>query len=315
MRAVIAPTPGGPEALILVDRATPTPAEGQVLLRVAAAGINRADVQQRLGVYPPPPGESDILGLEVSGWDENGTPHAALLASGGYADAVVVDSSLLLPIPRGVSVEEAAGLPEVAATVYSNLSREAGIAAGDRVLIHGGAGGIGAFAIQYAAALGARVFTTVSSEAKAEFCRGLGAELAINYREEDFVERVLAEGGADIILDVVGAAYLQRNVEALAVNGRLVIIGLQKGREAELDLGMLMTKRARLIATTLRARPIAEKREIAAGVRESVWPLIESGKIRTTTDRVFPLEEVAEAHEHFDSGSHRGKVLLSVSQK
>ncbi len=312
MRAVTAPTPGGPEALKLTEMPEPVPSEGQVLLRVAAAGVNRADVQQRRGHYPPPPGESDVLGLEVSGLDEEGNPHAALLASGGYADAVVVDRSLLLPIPRGVSLQDAAGLPEAAATVYSNLVMEAGLAAGDRVLIHGGAGGIGSFAVQFAAAMGARVFATVSSEENADYVRGLGAELAINYREEDFAERVReAAGGADIILDVVGAAYLERNVEALALGGRLVVIGLQKGRRGELDLGALLAKRARVIATTLRSRPLEEKARIVEGVVRDVWPLIEDGRIRTSTHAVFPLSEAAEAHRFFDSGSHRGKILLT----
>ncbi|MCB4209183.1 NAD(P)H-quinone oxidoreductase [Arthrobacter sp. UM1] len=322
MRAVIASQSGGPEVLEAVDRSAPVPGEGQVLLDVAAAGVNRADVQQRKGVYPPPAGESDVLGLEVSGRVASapgnsglreGEEAVALLASGGYAEQVAVDEGLVLPVPAGVSLEDAAGLPEVAATVYSNLVLEAGLKAGDRLLVHGGSGGIGSFAIQFAAALGARVVATVSSEEKAEHCRRLGAEAAIDYRTEDFAERIgELMGGADVILDVVGAAYLEKNVEALATGGRLVVIGLQKGSRGELNLGLLMGKRARVIGTTLRARPLEEKRQIMAGVRETVWPLVEEGRIRVTTDRVFPLDEASEAHAYFDSGRHRGKVLLRV---
>ncbi|GAA1353310.1 NAD(P)H-quinone oxidoreductase [Falsarthrobacter nasiphocae] len=315
MRAVIASEPGGPEVLRVVERPEPSPAEGQLLIETTAAGVNRADVQQRLGVYPPPPGETDVLGLEVSGrvvgGDRDGEQVVALLASGGYAERVAVDAGLVLPVPAGIDPVDAAGLPEVAATVHSNLGLEAGLRSGETVLIHGGAGGIGSFAIQYAAALGARVITTAGGPEKADYCRELGADVVVDHRSEDFVERVKEEaGGADVVLDVVGAAYLPRNLAALATGGRVVVIGLQKGRTGELDLATLMGKRARIIGTTLRSRPLEEKRTIMAGVRERVWPLIESGAIRVTTDRVFPLDEAAAAHARLDEGVHRGKVLL-----
>ena len=325
MRAVEFTGAGGPEVVAVTERPVPEPGPGEVLVRVAAAGLNRADVQQRRGFYPPPPGTTDIPGLEVSGTVaavgadvqgyDAGAQVCALLAGGGYAEYVTVPAGQLMPVPEGVGLVEAAALPEVAATVYSNLFLEAGLAAGDTVLIHGGAGGIGTMATQLAAAAGAHPIVTAGSPEKLEYCRGFGAEAGIDYRTEDFVDRTrefTAGHGADIILDVIGAKYLERNVRALAVGGRLVVIGLQGGAKAELDLGALMSRRARIIGTTLRSRPAAEKARIVAGTVERVWPLVESGAVRVAVERTFPLEQVAQAHEFFDSGEHRGKLILTL---
>ncbi|GAA1337873.1 NAD(P)H-quinone oxidoreductase [Arthrobacter roseus] len=322
MRAVVITDDGGPEVLEVRDVAEPVPAEGEVLIDVAAAGLNRADVQQRRGVYPPPPGASEYLGLEVSGRIADpgnstfavGDEVVALLSGGGYAERVAVPAGQVLPVPDGVSLIDAASLPEVAATVYSNLFMAARLLEGETVLIHGGAGGIGTMAIQLARALGVRVVATAGSASKVQLVRSLGAE-GINYRDEDFVESVrdLTDGrGPDVILDVVGAKYLERNVTALATNGRLVIIGLQGGAKAELNLGALMGKRAAVMGTTLRSRPVEEKSAIMAAVGKTVWPLIESGEVKTQVDRVFALADAAAAHEYFDSGEHTGKVLLTL---
>ena len=325
MRAVEFTGAGGPEVVAVTERPVPEPGPGEVLVRVAAAGLNRADVQQRRGFYPPPPGTTDIPGLEVSGTVaavgadvqgyDAGAQVCALLAGGGYAEYVTVPAGQLMPVPEGVGLVEAAALPEVAATVYSNLFLEAGLAAGDTVLIHGGSGGIGTMAIQLVAAAGAHPIVTAGSPEKLEYCRGFGAEAGIDYRTEDFVDRIrqlTAGHGADIVLDVIGAKYLERNVRALAVGGRLVVIGLQGGAKAELDLGALMSRRARIIGTTLRSRPAAEKARIVAGTVERVWPLVESGAVRVAVERTFPLEQVAQAHEFFDSGEHRGKLILTL---
>ncbi|TDS86352.1 NAD(P)H-quinone oxidoreductase [Nesterenkonia aurantiaca] len=328
MRAVHYTEAGGPEVIALADQADPTPAEGQVLIEVAAAGLNRADVMQRLGAYPPPMGASEIPGLEVSGRVLAAGPGAdvavqeligkevvALLAGGGYAEKVVVDARHVLPIPAGVSLTDAAGLIEVAATVHSNLRGEAQVQPGDSVLVHGGTGGIGSFALQYLHGLGAKVLTTVGSAQKASLAVELGADHVINYREEDLGGRVqeLTEGrGVDVIFDVVGAKYLETNLRSLATAGRLVIIGLQGGRTAELDLGLMLAKRLRIIATTLRAREAEAKAEIVQAVGEEIWPLIESGQITIQTDKTFPLEQAAAAHEYFDSGTHTGKILLTM---
>ena len=325
MRAVLETTPGGPEVLAVTDVPAPELTPNGVRIRVRAAGINRADVMQRLGRYPVPPGASNIFGLEVSGTVLELGPEVpgdagfavgddvvALLDSGGYAEEVVAPAAQVLPVPAGVDPVAAAGLPEVCATVFSNVFMTAAAREGETVLIHGGTGGIGTNAIQMCRALGLRVLTTVGSPEKAAAARELGAE-TVNYREEDFVERVheLTGGrGADIVLDVVGAMYLERNVDALAVNGRVVVIGLQGGRKGELDLGKLMAKRGAVIGTTLRSRPAAEKAQIMAAVREHVWPHVEAGRIVPVINRTFPLEEAAAAHEYFDSGAHIGKVLL-----
>ncbi|MEV8183465.1 NAD(P)H-quinone oxidoreductase [Specibacter sp. NPDC078692] len=327
MKAIVTTGAGGPEVLAISEVPAPTPGPGEVLIDVIAAGINRADVQQRRGFYPPPPGASEILGLEVSGriaaFGANVTKPfsinqkvVALLTGGGYAAQVCVPAGQVLPLPEGIDVISAAGLPEVAATVHSNLFMTAQLQAGETVLIHGGAGGIGAMAIQLAKAAGARVIATAGSDEKVAMLTSyLGADLAVNYRTDDFVERVkeFTEGrGANVILDVVGAKYLARNVAALATYGRLVVIGLQGGATAELNLGALLTKRAAIIGTTLRARPIEEKTAIMEGVREHVWPLVASGAVKPMVDRTFPLEQVAAAHEYLDSGEHVGKVLLTL---
>ncbi|OMH23672.1 NAD(P)H-quinone oxidoreductase [Tersicoccus phoenicis] len=325
MKAIQIQSPGGPESLVLTDVPDPRPAPGDVVIDVVAAGLNRADVNQRKGHYPPPPGESELPGLEVSGrisavgdgvdGFEVGEPVCALLAGGGYAEKVAVPAGQVLPVPAGVDVADAAGLPETVATVYSNLYLQARLQPGETVLVHGGAGGIGTTAIQLGTALGSPVYVTASSAQKIEASAQLGAVAGIDYTGEDFVERIhdLTDGrGVDVILDVVGGAYLDRNLRALAPNGRLVIIATQQGSRAELNIGRLMSKRASVIGTTLRARPRAEKAEIMAAVREHVWPLIEAGRLTPLIDRRFPLTEAAAAHEYFDSGSHIGKVLLTT---
>lgn len=325
MRAVEYQGAGGPEVIRVVERPRPVAGPGEVLIQVAASGLNRADVQQRRGVYPPPPGASDIPGLEVSGTIATlgdgvdafqlGAEVCALLAGGGYAEYVAVPAGQVLPIPSTTSLVDAAALPEVTCTVWSNLFMTAHVSAGDWVLIHGGAGGIGTMATQLVAAVGAHPVVTAGSQEKLDYCRTFGAEAGINYRDEDFVERMLdisGGHGADAVLDVVGAKYLDRNVRALASGGRLVVIGLQGGAKAELDLGLLMSRRASVIGTTLRSRPTAEKAQVVAEVAKHVWPLVESGAVRTAVEATFPLERAAEAHEHFDSGQHTGKILLTM---
>jgi putative PIG3 family NAD(P)H quinone oxidoreductase len=325
MRAVIAPEPGGPEALVLTDRPDPEPGPGEVVVDMASTAINRADTQQRQGFYPPPPGASDILGLECAGvvsavgegveeWAV-GDEVCALLAGGGYAEKVLVPVGQVMPVPAGVDLVTAGALPEVACTVWSNVFMIAGLQPGESLLVHGGAGGIGTFAIQLAHALGARVLTTAGSEAKLEVCRELGAEVAINYREQDFVEEVRAAtdgAGVDVILDNMGASYLARNVDALALEGRLVVIGLQGGSKAELDLGALLRKRGAVIATSLRARPSAEKAAICASVVEHVWPLVADGSVRTLVHTSLPLAEAQEGHRIMEASDHTGKIVLTA---
>lgn len=327
MRAVRDLESGGPEVLTVSEVPEPELTAGGVLIEVAAAGLNRADVLQRQGHYPVPPDATDVFGLEVSGTvlelgedvpaDAGlsvGDPVVALVDSGGYAERVLAPWPQVLPLPEGVDPVAAAGLPEVAATVFSNVFMAAAAREGETLLVHGGAGGIGTHAIQVARALGMTVLATVGSEEKARVVEELGAT-PIRYRDEDFVARVeeLTDGrGADVILDVVGAKYLDPNLRAVATNGRIVIIGMQGGATGELNVGRLLQKRAAVIGTTLRARPAAEKAAIMAAVREHVWPLVAAGRVRPLVSRTFPLEQVREAHEYFDSGSHVGKVLLSM---
>jgi putative PIG3 family NAD(P)H quinone oxidoreductase len=325
MRAVVASEPGGPEVLTVTELPDLTPGPGEVLLEVAAAGLNRADLLQRMGYYPPPPGASEIIGMEVSGtiaalgdgvsgW-QVGDQVCALLAGGGYASQVVVPAGQVMPVPDGVSLVEAAALPEVVCTVWSNVFMVGGLRPHESFLVHGGAGGIGTMAIQLAHRLGSRVFTTAGTPEKRALCATLGADVVIDYREETF-EDVIAdhtEGrGVDVILDNMGAKYLARNVAALADSGRLVIIGLQGGTTAELDINALMRKRAAVIGTTLRSRPVEGKSAICASVVEHVWPLIAAGDVRPVIDVVFPLEQVADAHRRMEAGEHSGKILLSL---
>ena len=325
MRAVFADGAGGPEVLVVRDVPDPEPGPGEVVLEVAAAGLNRADLLQRQGFYPPPPGASEVLGMECSGtvaavgagvtdWAV-GDQACALLSAGAYATLVAVPAGQLLPVPDGVDLVTAAALPEVACTVWSNVFMVAHLQPDETFLVHGGAGGIGSFAIQLAARLGARAFTTAGSEEKRQLCRDLGAEVAIDYRDEDFVEVVKAHtsgGGADVILDNMGASYLQRNVAALATEGRLVVIGMQGGTRGELDLNALLRKRGAIIATTLRARPAAEKAAICASVVEHVWPLVADGQVRPLVHETVPLDDVRRAHALMESGSHSGKILLTM---
>ena len=326
MRAITVPVPGGPEALVWGEVPDPVAGPGEVVVDVAASAVNRADLLQRQGFYPPPPGASDVLGLEcsgtvsaigegVEGWSV-GDPCVALLAGGGYAERVAVPVGQLMPVPAGVGLVTAAALPEVACTVWSNVVMLARLRAGETFLVHGGAGGIGTFAIQAAVALGARVAVTAGSPEKLERCRELGAEILVDYKVGDFVERVrgATDGrGADVVLDNMGAAYLARNVEVLATGGRLVIIGLQGGTKAELDLGRMLGKRVSVSATTLRARPLAEKAAICAAVTAEVWPLVESGAIVPVVDRVLPMSDAAEAHRVVEASAHVGKVLLATA--
>jgi len=326
MHAVVITAPGGPEVLQWTEVADPQPGPGEVLIQVAAAGVNRADLMQRQGFYPPPAGAPPYLGLEcsgtitevgdgVSGWRQ-GDEVCALLAGGGYAEQVVVSAGQLLPVPAGTSLVEAAALPETTCTVYSNVFQGARLASGETLLIHGGGSGIGTTAIQLARQAGAIVAVTAGSAEKLDACRKLGADITINYREEDFVESLMdATGGrgADVILDVVGAAYLDRNIDALAPDGRLVNIGLQQGRKAELDMGKLMTKRGTVMSTTLRARPEKQKASIVAAVRDHVWPLVEAGTVRPVIDSEFPMPQAAEAHRIMTASTHTGKILLRVN--
>jgi putative PIG3 family NAD(P)H quinone oxidoreductase len=324
MRAVIATEPGGPEVLTVTEIPDPEIGSGEVLLDVAAAGLNRADLLQRQGFYPPPPGASDVIGMEcsgtvaavgagVTGWSV-GDPACALLAGGGYAERVAVPAGQLMPIPDGVDLVTAAAIPEVAATVWSNVFMVAGLQPQETLLVHGGAGGIGSFAIQLAHRLGARVITTAGSAEKLAACAALGADVAINYREQDFVSVVgeQTDGGVDVILDNMGAKYLDRNIDALRTQGRLVIIGMQGGTKAELDINKLLRKRGAVIATNLRGRPTEEKSSICASVIEHVWPLVSEGLVRPIVGRSFPLAEAGAAHTYMESGDHSGKILLTV---
>jgi putative PIG3 family NAD(P)H quinone oxidoreductase len=325
MRAVVITEPGGPDVMKVAEVPDPAPGPGEVLVDIVAAGVNRADIMQRQGFYPPPPGAPPYPGLECSGriaalgegtagWNV-GDEVCALLGGGGYAEQVAVPAGQLLPVPGGVSLTDAAGLPEVACTVHANVFQQAGLQPGETLLVHGGASGIGTMAIQLARARGARVACTAGTPAKLERCRELGADLAINYTDGDFVDAVrgfTGGNGADVILDIIGAAYLERNLAALATGGRLAVIGLQGGGRAELDLGLLLMKRARVQASSLRARPAAEKAAVVSAVGENVWPLISAGWIRPVIDRVLPLAEAPEAHRLIEAGAHVGKVLLAT---
>lgn len=311
---------GGPEVLVPDIRPVPVPKPHEVLVRVAAAGVNGPDLMQRKGLYPPPPGASDLLGLEISGeivamgdkvagW-ALGDQVCALTDGGGYAGYCVADAGHVLPIPGGVSVQDAAGLPETFITVWSNLFLEGGLSEADRLLVHGGAGGIGSTAIQLAHAFGARVFATDTPEDRCAFCRELGADRAIDYDREDFVEVMRQAGGATMILDVVGGPYVERNIKAAAPGCRIVQLAFALGSKVEINLMPVMLKRIVYTGSTLRTRPAAFKARVVAELRELVWPKIAAGAIRTVTHEVFPLAQASAAHARMQAAGHRGKVLL-----
>lgn len=323
MYAITIREPGDPDVLEWTEVPDPVAGEGEVVIEVAASAVNRADLLQRQGNYPPPPGASEIIGLEcsgtiseigegVEGW-RIGDEVCALLAGGGYGEKVAVPAGQLLPLPAEVELLAAAGLPEVACTVWANVVMHAGLSEGEVLLVHGGAGGIGTHAIQVAKALGATVAVTAGSEERLESCRQLGADIAINYKEQDFVEVLRAEtGGADVILDNMGAKYLDRNIDALKADGRLVIIGMQGGVKGELNIGKLLGKRVSVYAAGLRSRPLEQKAAIVADVRERLWPLVEQGSVKPIVGQVVPMAEAASAHRALEDGTVFGKVLLAA---
>jgi len=323
MRAIEIAEAGGPEVLRLVERPAPQAGAGEVLIRVAAAGLNGADLAQRRGVYPPPKGASDIPGLEVSGTIEAlgegvenfavGDRVVALLAGGGYASYCAVPASQVLPLPAHLSFVEGAGLMETIVTVWTNVFDIAGLAEGETLLVHGGTSGIGTTAIQLAKAFGARVAATCGSEEKAEMCRKLGAETTINYRSEDFAS-ILRErhGGANVVLDIVGGPYLEGNIRAMAPKGRLVFIAFNHGRMGQLDIARVMMNGLTVTGSTLRSRPLAEKARLVAEVRDKVWPLIRTDRFRPVIDQVFPLAHATAAHQRMESGAHIGKIILTL---
>lgn len=322
MKAVEITTPGGPDVLQVCARPMPEPGPDQVVIKVAYAGVNRPDALQRAGNYAPPKSASDLPGLECAG-----TVHAvgsnvtdlavgdavcALLPGGGYAEYVATPAAHCLPVPDGMDMKQAACLPETCFTVWSNVFMRGGLKAGERFLVHGGSSGIGTTAIQLARVMGARVFTTAGSEDKLAVCRDLGAEIAINYKQEDFVAVVKAEGGADLILDMVGGSYIQRNIDTLADDGRLVQIAFLQGMKAELNMVQMMTRRLTLTGSTLRPQSDLAKARIAAQLREHVWPLLSAGRVGPVMDREFPLEDAAGAHARMEAGDHIGKIVLKV---
>ncbi|GAA3628492.1 NAD(P)H-quinone oxidoreductase [Streptomyces sp. S1A] len=329
MYAITITEPGGPDVLAWTEVDDPVPGDGEVLVEVAAGAVNRADILQRQGFYDPPPGASPYPGLEcagriaelgpgVGGW-RTGDRVCALLAGGGYAQKVAVPHGQLLPLPETpdgpLDPVTAAALPEVVCTVWSNVFMQAKLRPGETLLVHGGASGIGTMAIQLAKAVGARVAVTAGSRRKLERCAELGADVLIDYREQDFAEEVRAATGgrgADVILDIIGAKYLERNVRALARGGRIVVIGLQGGVKGELNLGALLAKCGTVSATSLRGRPLEEKAEIVAAVREHVWPLIAAGRVRAVVDRTVPMSNASRAHRVLEESDHVGKVVLTV---
>lgn len=325
MNVVEIAAPGGPEQLKPGVRPVPRPGEEEVLVRVAAAGVNRPDVMQRQGRYPPPPGASDLPGLEIAGeiaalgskvfgWSV-GDKVTALLAGGGYAEYAVAAAPLCLPVPRGISLVEAAAIPETFFTVWTNLFDRGRCQTGDTVLIHGGTSGIGTTAIQLAVAWGARVFATAGSDDKARACERFGAVRGINYRTEDFVEVMRAETGGkgvDVILDMVAGDYVARNLEIASLEGRIVVISLLGGSRAEINMSMILSKRLTLTGSTLRARTVAQKTAVADAVRKNIWPLLEAGRVRPVIHATFPLTEASEAHRLMETSNHIGKIVLTV---
>jgi NADPH:quinone reductase len=325
MTVIEAKASGGPEVLVPAERPVPEPGAGEILIKVAAAGINRPDVLQRQGLYPPPKGASDLLGLEVAGHVAARGPGAtrfkegdavcALVNGGGYAEFCVAPEAATLPLPPGLSLEEAAALPEAVFTVWHNVFERGGLKAGEWLLVHGGASGIGTTAIQIAAALGAQVIVTMGSAAKVKDCLALGAVRAINYREEDFVEAVretTGGHGADVILDMVGGDYIERNLKAAAIEGRIVQIAFLKGSKVELDLMRLMMRRLTLTGSTLRAQTPEAKARMAKAIEQRIWPLIAEGKLQPVIDSTFGLEDAAAAHQRIDDPEHIGKIVLAV---
>ena len=322
IRAVTAPEPGGPDALLIETRPIPVPEEGQVRIKSAAAGINRPDIFQRMGFYPPPSGASDILGLEVSGvidavgnnvarWNV-GDAVCALLSGGGYADYAIADAGSVLPCPPCLDLTHCAGLPETVFTVWANVFESGALQPGETLLVHGGSSGIGTTAIQMAVAQGAKVIATAGSDEKYALCEGLGAREVINYRDQDFVEITRAEGGADVVLDMVGGDYVSRNLQSLKPGGRHVSIAFLNGSRVEIDMMPVMLKRLILTGSTLRARPVSEKARLASAIEATVWPWLESGAVKPVIDSVHTLDDVANAHRRMDSGDHAGKILLSI---
>ena len=328
MRAIEIVSPGGPEALTPTERPVPQPGRGEVLVRVGAAGVNRPDVMQRKGQYPPPPGASDIPGLEIAGTvvavgegvnpERLGATVCALVTGGGYAEYCAAADALCLPVPEPLDLVGAAALPETFFTVWTNVFDRGHLTAGETLLVHGGSSGIGTTAIQLARASGAKVIVTAGSDEKCAFCTELGATAAINYRTEDFVARVeeLTNGqGVDLVLCMVGGNYFARNLTCLATEGRLVQIAIQKGPQAELNLLPVMLKRLTISGSTLRARSVEQKSSIAAGLKRKVWPLLANGTVRPIVDTVFPLEQASESHRLMEASTHKGKIVLKVAQE
>jgi putative PIG3 family NAD(P)H quinone oxidoreductase len=327
VKAVVVRTPGGPEALEVIERPDLEAGPGELLVEVAATALNRADVLQRKGLYPPPEGATDVLGLEmagevaalgegVEGW-KVGDRVCAVLAGGGYAEQVTVPASCALPVPDGVDLVEAAAIPEVFTTAYDNVFNRAFLAEGETLLVHGGASGVGTAATQLAKWFGCTVYVTAGSKEKLDACAELGADAGISYRDEDFVARTreLTGGrGVDVVLDIIGADYLERNLKALALEGRLVVIGLMGGAKAPLNLGVLLARRLTVTGSTLRARSVAEKAELAGQMREEVWPGFSDGALRPVVDRILPLEEAAAAHQAMERSEHIGKIVLQVRE-
>ena len=323
MRVIEITAAGAPEVLKLAERARPVPRHGEILIKVAYAGVNRPDALQRAGAYAPPKGASDLPGLEASGevaaigagvseWAV-GDKVCSLLPGGGYAEYVTTPAAHALPVPKGMSLKEAACLPETFFTVWTNVFQRGGLKAGERFLVHGGSSGIGTTAIQLASAFGARVFTTVGNEDKANACRALGAERVMNYRNEDFVEVLNAEGGANLILDMVGGEYIPRNIRALADDGRLVQIAFLTGPKVELNFAQIMARRLTLTGSTLRPQSELAKAKIADELREQVWPLLDMGRIAPVMDQEFALEDAAKAHARMEGSTHIGKIVLKVA--
>ncbi len=322
MTAIGIESPGGPEVLAPQERPVPQPGEGEILIRIIAAGVNRPDVAQRQGLYPPPPGVTDIPGLEVAGvvaacgagvgrW-KPGDQVAALVSGGGYAQYCVAHETHALPVPAGLTAAQAAAVPETFFTVWHNVFERGGLRSGETLLVHGGSSGIGTAAIQLAKAFGARVITTAGSAEKCDACRHLGADLAINYKEEDFVALTKKAGGADVVLDMVGGDYIERNYEAAAVEGRIVQIAFQGSSRATVDFRRVMLKRLHHTGSTLRSRSVADKASIAKAVERNVWPLIAAGKVRPIMDTVFPFRDAAKAHARMESSMHIGKIALGM---